>query len=129
LGFQLESGLYCWDIGPNQEQICQHCSCIEAKDITKYCHTPLSLIGACHCPESPCGPKIECLERVSSFGRIIFKDLQEASKRASKQDTKGSTYDPKSNFFIVTYQKKKKKTHFFIVTCTVKIIVQKTNKI
>jgi len=42
-------------------------------------HTPLSLAGGCHCPFNPLGPRIECLERVSSFGRMRLRDLQKAS--------------------------------------------------
>ena len=69
----------------HQEEIFQHGSCIKAKEITRYWHTPLLLTGGCHCPLSPFGPNIECLERVSSFGRRLLKDLQEASKQASNQ--------------------------------------------
>lgn len=46
-------------------------------------------MGGCQCPESPLGPNIECLERVSSFGHGIPKDLQEASKQASNEGNKG----------------------------------------
>jgi hypothetical protein len=45
-------------------------------------HTPSLVLGGCHFALSPFGPNIECLERVSSFGRWKFKDLQEESKQA-----------------------------------------------
>lgn len=39
--------------------------------------TLLSLAGGCHCPRSPFGPNIECLLRVSSFGRWKLSVLWE----------------------------------------------------
>lgn len=43
----------------------------------------MSIVGDRHCPLSPLGPRIECLERVSSFGGGRVKDLQKASKNES----------------------------------------------
>jgi len=43
-------------------------------------HTPVPVVGGRHCPLSPFGPKIECLDRVSCFGGGRVRDLQNVSK-------------------------------------------------
>lgn len=55
---------------------------IESKHTDKNQYTPLSMIGGLHCPFSPLGPRIECLERVSSFGGGRVRDLQKVRKNA-----------------------------------------------
>jgi hypothetical protein len=49
-----------------------------------------------HGPRSPFGPNIECLERVSSFGRGKFKGLQEEAKQMKQADE--SIYDSRSTY-------------------------------
>lgn len=53
---------------------------IELKHTEPKQHTPLSVEGGLHCPFNPLGPRIECLERVSSFGGGRVRDLQKFSK-------------------------------------------------
>lgn len=43
--------------------------------------TPRLGIAGCHCPCSPFGPKMECLDKVSSLGRGTLRDLQKYVKQ------------------------------------------------
>lgn len=77
LGLQQAKNLYCLDIEPGSYNKKKHQLGVrkwikrkkQARD-----DTFVSYFGGCHCALSPPGPKIECLERVSSFGRK-FTDL------------------------------------------------------
>lgn len=55
-------------------------------------NTLMSILGGCHCARSPPGPKIECLERVSSVGRIKLTDLENraSNKQSMRQDQETS---------------------------------------